>query len=322
VQRRKGAKIASDGLSEHRPTGTLKKGDPMVVVFGEILLDIFPAYTRIGGAPFNFAFHLHRLGLPVRFVSRIGRDENGDKIRSFLEAQGFPTTDLQVDDGRPTGTVLVSLDAGGSPEFDIRRDVAYDEVDLSLLAEPLAARPPALFYFGTLAQRTSAAHERLLRLLDPLPARTCCFYDINLRPGAEDPGVVAASLKRSRILKLSEAELQWLRRVFGAPAKTAACLAWLHETYALEMVALTYGADGSLLSTAEGITRSGPAAVERVVDAVGAGDAYAALLAYGYLRKWPAEKMLARATAFAAEICRLPGAVPVDAGTDLYAAYK
>jgi fructokinase len=294
----------------------------MVVVFGEILLDIFPGYTRIGGAPFNFAFHLHRLGLPVRFFSRIGRDGNGEKIQSFLAAQGFPATDIQVDDDRPTGTVLVSLDAGGSPEFDIRRDVAYDEVNLSPLGELPADRPPTLFYFGTLAQRTPAAHDRLLRVLDNLPDQTCCFYDINLRQGAEDPGIVAASLKRSRILKLSEGELLWLQRVFGGPTETAACLAWLHETYPLEMVALTFGAEGSLLSTAEGIVRCDPVVVERVVDAVGAGDAYGALLAYGYLQRWPAEKILQRATAFAAEICQLPGAVPADADTEIYAAYK
>ena len=294
----------------------------MVVVFGEILFDIFPDYTRIGGAPFNFAFHLHRLGLAVRFFSRIGRDGKGEKIQSFLAAQGFPATDIQVDDDRPTGTVLVSLDADGSPEFDIRRDVAYDEVDLSPLDELPAARPPALFYFGTLAQRTPAAHDRLRRVLDHLPDQTCRFYDINLRQGAEDPGIVAASLKRSRILKLSEAELQWLQRVFGGPTETAACLAWLHDAYSLEMVALTFGADGSLLSTAEGIVRSDPVVVERVVDAVGAGDAYAALLAYGHLQRWPAEKILQRATAFAAEICQLPGAVPADAETDLYTAYK
>jgi fructokinase len=291
----------------------------MIIVFGEILLDIFPTYTRIGGAPFNFAFHLHRLGLPVRFVSRIGRDANGEKIQAFLEEQGFPATDLQVDDGRPTGTVQVTLDAKGSPEFDIRTGVAYDEIDL---ATP-AGRPPALFSFGTLAQRTLAAHERLLRFVDGLSSETCCFYDINLRPGAEDPDIVTASLARSRILKLSEEELYWLQRQFNAPSEVDAGLAWLHEAYALEMIALTFGAEGSLLSTVDGITRSSSAPLEKVVDAVGAGDAYAALLAYGYLQKWPVDKILARAAAFAAEICQLPGAVPTDTDTDLslYAAY-
>ena len=292
----------------------------MIIVFGEILLDIFPTYTRIGGAPFNFAFHLHRLGLPVRFVSRIGRDEGGEKIQAFLGEQAFPADDLQVDAERPTGTVQVTLDAQGSPEFDIRTGVAYDEIELAAQADTLSARPPALFYFGTLAQRTPAAHARLLRVLDSLSPDTCCFYDVNLRPGAEDPGIVAASLARSRILKLSEGELHWLQDRFGGPAEVEAALAWLHEAYGLEMIALTFGAEGSRLSTATGITRSPSAKLTDVVDAVGAGDAYAALLAYGYLKRWPAEKILARATAFAAEICRLPGAVPTEAS--LYANYR
>jgi fructokinase len=294
----------------------------MIIVFGEILLDIFPDYIRIGGAPFNFAFHLHRLGLPVRFVSRVGRDENGEKIRAFVKTQGFPTSDLQIDAARPTGTVQVALDAGGSPKFDIRAGVAYDEIDLAPLAETLAAQPPKLFYFGTLAQRTLAAHKRLLGVLDTLSAQTCCFYDINLRQGAKDPDIVAASLERSRILKLSEEELHWLQLHLGAPGETEACLVWLHDRYDLELIALTFGAQGSLLSTPAGVTRCGPATVEAVVDAVGAGDAYAALLAYGYLRKWPLDQILKRATAFAAEICRLPGAVPTDADTDVYAAFS
>lgn len=294
----------------------------MIIVFGEILLDIFPDYTRVGGAPFNFAFHLHRLGLPVRFVSRVGRDENGEKIRAFLKTQGFPATDLQIDDDRPTGTVQVSLDADGSPKFDIRADVAYDEIDLAPLAETLAVQPPKLFYFGTLAQRTLAAHKRLLSVLDILSAQTSCFYDINLRQGAKDPDIVAASLRRSRILKLSEEELSWLEYHLKGPSGTEACLAWLHDHYDLELIALTFGAEGSLLSTTAGITRGGPAPVEAVVDAVGAGDAYAALLAYGYLQKWPLNQILQRATAFAAEICQLTGAVPTDADTDVYAVYS
>jgi fructokinase len=298
----------------------------MIIVFGEILLDIFPDYTRIGGAPFNFAFHLYRLGVPVRFISRVGRDENGEKIGAFLRAQGFPATDLQIDDHRPTGTVQVTLDAGGSPQFDIRADVAYDAIDLAPLAGTLAAQPPKLFYFGTLAQRTLPAHQRLLSVLDTLSARTACFYDINLRQGAKDPDIVAASLRRSRILKLSEEELQWLQHHLGAPGEMEACLAWLHDRYDLELIALTFGAEGSLLSTTAGITRGGPAPVEAMVDAVGAGDAYAALLAYGYLKKWPLERILERATAFAAEICQLSGAVPTDTDTDtdtdVYAAFS
>ena len=52
----------------------------MILVIGEILFDIFPGYKRIGGAPFNFAYHLKKLGLPVRFVSGISNDTEGKEI--------------------------------------------------------------------------------------------------------------------------------------------------------------------------------------------------------------------------------------------------
>ena len=52
----------------------------MILVIGEILMDIFPEDRRLGGAPFNFAFHLKKFGFPVTFISRIGKDSLGDTI--------------------------------------------------------------------------------------------------------------------------------------------------------------------------------------------------------------------------------------------------
>ena len=40
----------------------------MIVAAGEILLDIFENYSRIGGAPFNFAVHMKNFGFDVRFI--------------------------------------------------------------------------------------------------------------------------------------------------------------------------------------------------------------------------------------------------------------
>ena len=52
----------------------------MILVIGEILFDVFPNYKRLGGAPFNFAYHLKNLNFPVRFISRIGTDAAGKAI--------------------------------------------------------------------------------------------------------------------------------------------------------------------------------------------------------------------------------------------------
>ena len=86
----------------------------MILVIGEILFDTFPDYRRIGGAPFNFAFHLKKLGFPVEFVSRVGRDARGDEILHFLEQHGFDTGYIQVDPILPTGRVdIIPKKKGG-----------------------------------------------------------------------------------------------------------------------------------------------------------------------------------------------------------------
>ena len=102
----------------------------MIVVIGEILIDRFPEYERIGGAPFNFAFHLKNMGWPVQFITRIGDDRDGRKISRMLEKNGFNPQNVQRDTAHATGTVEISLGEHGIPQFDIRENVAYDHIDL------------------------------------------------------------------------------------------------------------------------------------------------------------------------------------------------
>ena len=77
----------------------------MILVIGEILFDLFPNYKRLGGAPFNFAYHLRNFGFDVRFVSRIGIDGPGREILYELELARFNLDDIQVDEDHPTGGV-------------------------------------------------------------------------------------------------------------------------------------------------------------------------------------------------------------------------
>lgn len=67
-----------------------------VLVFGEILFDLYPGYKRLGGAPCNFAFHLHQFGMDVTFISRIGEDAAGREILQLLRQFAFPTPALHT----------------------------------------------------------------------------------------------------------------------------------------------------------------------------------------------------------------------------------
>ena len=327
----------------------------MIIVPGEILLDVFPNYRRIGGAPFNFAYHLHHFGLPVRFVSRVGRDADGEYIRSRLKTLNFDDRFIQTDAVHPTGRVNVVMEDDGSHRFEILPDTAYDHIVLDDMfpdtpkndksaqygrkekpgggggsgdtgdtgnagtnvwsAENEDFKPPAeMIYFGTLVQRTPESYSRVRKFLAGRPASTTTFCDINLRPVTYPDGVITSSLEQADILKLNDQELFFLQDLFNQQhQETDAFATWLMNNFEIEWIALTRGEKGSRLYTRGGIQKTVGVKSANVVDTVGAGDAYAAVLAFGYLRQWPIEKILSAASAFAADICGISGAVPEDA---------
>ena len=283
----------------------------MIVVIGEILIDLFDDYERIGGAPFNFAFHLKQLGWPVRFITRVGDDAHGRKILELLERHQFDAGGVQIDASHPTGTVKVTLTGRGVPQFDIRREVAYDYIDFDRIGR-LDRDAVRMLYIGTLAQRTDHGFHGFERLLSSKAAAAKVYCDINLRPPHVRSDAIQASLGHADILKLNTDELRFVGELLGGPAREAPLIGWLAESFGLEMAVLTRGEAGSILFKA-GHTYTAPTpAPAKIIDTVGAGDAFAAVIAAGYLRKAPPDTVLSAATGFAAQICTLPGAIPDD----------
>ncbi len=284
----------------------------MILSIGEILFDVFPKYRRIGGAPFNFAYHLRGLGFPVRFVSRVGKDESGWEILSLLSKAGFRSEDIQIDPVHPTGTVKVDLDDQGVPQFTIREDVAYDFLAFDENIGKILEETPRLIYYGSLIQRSDAGFAALHKILARRHRQSRCIYDMNLRPGCEKPLLIEQSLQEADILKLNDDELQAASEMFGLPAGGPNAAAAMLPRFGLSMVALTRGAEGSELYI--GQDRFGTAAPEpdTVADTVGAGDAYTAMLAAGILQGWGPERILSMAARFASRICAIEGAVAED----------
>ncbi len=288
----------------------------MIVVIGEILIDCFPEYERIGGAPFNFAFHLRHLGWPVRFITRIGDDPQGRRIGRHLAKHGFAPEDLQIDAHRPTGRVEITLDKAGIPQFDIVTDVAYDHIDLPAMT-PEDKSAVKMFYFGSLFQRTANGRRQVEALMEDKPPASRCFCDINLRPPHVHDLALDACLRHADILKLNADELGEICRRLNGPPEADAAVDWLMRTHGIGIVAVTLGAEGSRVFTTRGRFAAPPAEVNNLKDTVGAGDAYAAVLAAGLLHNMPLPRILTLATRFAADICALSGALPDD--TTLYA---
>lgn len=284
----------------------------MVLVIGEVLFDIFPEYRRLGGAPFNFAYHLKKLGIDTRFISRIGNDDPGREIMDFIRRHGFNDSDIQIDNVHQTGKVQVSLNPGGIPEFQIQQNAAYDFIQFDPSLKALLDQSPLLIYFGTLVQRTANGFQAIQQMLSYKKTATRTLYDINLRPGCYNDKVIAASLNRADILKLNHEELSILRRFLDEENGQQAIVDRLLGDYGLEAVILTAGASGSQWYSTTHHHRVKPTQTVPVVDTVGAGDAHAAIIALGYLKNWPAQKTLEVAGNFAAYICTVEGALPPD----------
>lgn len=282
----------------------------MIVVIGEILIDIFPDTERIGGAPFNFAYHLKNLGFPVRFFSRVGKDRHAKRILDRLQSTGFDLYDVQIDSIHPTGTVNVQLDEEGVPHFDICENVAWDHFDLGA-CPVVATEGTEMIYFGSLVQRTESGRRQVQNLLAKKGKGVAAFCDINMRPPHVNPQAVAESLRHTDILKLNEDELEMIRQDHKLSAMDAP-LSWLMETFDILAVALTQGSRGSQLYFDGGHVDVPAKKAETVIDTVGAGDGFAAVLAAGYLRSLPWEKTVDLASRFASRICSIPGAVPDD----------
>lgn len=279
------------------------KGRPLI--FGEVLFDRFPDGSEVlGGAPFNAAWHLQGFGAAPLFVSRVGVDAAGARVLAAMRAWGMDSTAMEVDPRRPTGAVTVEL-ADGEPRYRIDPDQAYGHIEAAGLA---AVGPPALLYHGSLALWQASSRQAL----DGLAARygAPIFLDVNLRPPWWRPPAVAAWLARATWAKLNLYELDQAEPGDQPPVARAARLC---RRLALRRAVVTLGATGAFAVDAEGhLATVRPADEVAVVDSVGAGDAFAAVLMLGLLRDWPLPATLERAQAFASAIVGVRGATVAD----------
>jgi fructokinase len=284
----------------------------MILVTGEILFDLFKDRRRMGGAPFNFAFHLKKLGFDVRFISRVGNDDLGKEILDFLSSHQFNTTDIQIDPVLPTGTVQVDV-SENSHTFTIIKNTAWDRIDFNPQMASLMAQGPELFYFGSLVQRTETGRALIQRILERKVLGTRVFCDINLRPASYNAAVIQTCLSGADILKLNKEELKAAAGdTVGSEATAGEAARGLMREHRINRIILTLGPDGSSWFTQDTVHHRPAAPVPEIKDTVGAGDAYAAMSAAGLLKNLPPAVCMELASEFAAHICTLEGALPRD----------
>jgi fructokinase len=279
-----------------------------VVGIGEVLWDLLPGGRQLGGAPANFAYHARALGAEAQVLSRVGWDELGRELLGRLEQLGLLTDTVEIDPTAPTGTVTVEIKADGQPQFMIHENVAWDRIAGDAAGRRAVAAANAVC-FGTLAQRSEVSRHSIRALLRAAPAESLRILDVNLRQSYYSRQIIEESLALANILKVNETELEILAEMFGLPGDEFGRIAMLARRFPLRLAACTRGERGSLLYS-EGRWSEQPGVSVKVVDTVGAGDAFTAAVALGMLAGWPMDDINRRASEVAAFVCSQTGGTP------------
>ena len=267
-----------------------------IVSFGEILYDVFPDQSHLGGAPLNFAVHLHRLGVDVQLISAVGNDIPGKRAVERISAIGLDTSAIaQLD--IPTGKVTVTLDDKMIPSYIFDSDSAYDHIQV-----PENFKFDAdLLCFGTLAQRNADSRNSLNNLLEKFQGKVFC--DVNLRQKFYSKELLFDSLRASNMVKVNEDELPEIAAFFDIEATPQA----LAEKFDLEMIIFTKGAAGCEIWY-KGNNYCASAPQTTVISTVGAGDAFSAGFLASFLKDQNIPLAIQSANRKAAEVLALEGA--------------
>lgn len=282
----------------------------LVVGLGEVLWDMLPEGKKIGGAPANFAYHVSQLGLPSCVVSAVGDDDLGREIVENLTSKGVDQLIEVV--SYPTGVVQVELDQAGVPQYEIKENVAWDNILYTDDLDALARKTKAVC-FGSLAQRNNVSRNTINCFLDAMSQVEggLVVFDINLRQHFYDKEIIFESLKRCNILKINDEELEVVGRMFGYSEMDiqGKCRRLLEE-YGLKMLILTCGVEGSYVFTPTGVSFKSTPKVE-VVDTVGAGDSFTAAFVASILKEKNVAEAHELAVQVSAYVCTQKGAMPV-----------
>jgi sucrose-phosphate synthase len=282
------------------------------VIFGEVLFDHFPDGSRVlGGAPFNVAWHLRGFGANPLVLSAVGDDEEGREVLERMTSWDFMTHGVQTDPLHDTGRVTATV-VDGENHFEIAPEQAWDFIRAEPAYRAMTEEPAGLFYHGTLALRGKESWNTLRSLRDQSDAPS--FVDINLRPPWWTKEKLDWCLSTSHWVKLNDAELAELTsrptQTFEECRDAAMDLALTHT---IQGVIVTRGKKGALsVLSGERTFEAASAQVEDVIDTVGAGDAFSAVMCLGILQQWDFQTTLDRAAAFAADLCRIRGATTTD----------
>lgn len=252
--------------------------------YGEILWDIIDGEEHIGGAPFNVAAHMAKLGCSSSVITRIGKDIRGNKALDIMKKLGVDTSFVQTDPEHETGTAGVTLTGLGIPEFKLLENAAYEFIDVDAqVIQRIDETQFDVLCFGTLVQKNAVSRNSLYRILESLKFKNV-FYDVNIRLDFYPEDILRRSFSHATVIKLNEGEVKLISRLlYGKELEEKEFVRQVMDEFSIKIICITKGKEGCSVFSGNAVA-GWPEHVVTVVDTVGAGDAFSAAFLTNYLK--------------------------------------
>ncbi|MEY4377803.1 MAG: hypothetical protein RJB26_2353 [Pseudomonadota bacterium] len=278
---------------------------PSLLCMGEVLWDVLPGGRFLGGAPLNVAAHAVKAGASAAVFSTVGADELGQDAIAAARSHGVDVAHLATHPTYPTGQAIATIGPDGSASYRFNAPCAWDALEATPGALAAAAAADVVVH-GTLARREGQSRAALDALVKAARAHV---YDPNLRVPHDGPEVALAGLPGAWLVKLNEEEATRFCGWLGLPEEDHALERWLREERGVDRLCITRGGGGASLWV-NGTHHHGAAVPVKVLDTVGAGDSFLAMLTVSLLGGLPPQTAVDRALRVGALVASRPGAIP------------
>ncbi|WP_307970789.1 PfkB family carbohydrate kinase [uncultured Brachyspira sp.] len=281
-----------------------------ILVFGEILYDIYDDVAVIGGAPFNYSVQLSRLiskNDNLKFITALGKDDFSKDAFKFIENENIDSSLMQVLDNYETGKATVFMNENKIPDYIIHENVAWDNIEFNSNIEKALKEKYDLFYFNILSCRSEKSYNTLKNIFKNIDSKyKVC--DVTFRKNYYTKEKIKEALEFINILKINDDELAIIKSLFypNLQNDNEILLKNLNKDFNIDYIFLTLGKSGaSSFYNNQYIFK--PSNKIKVIDTVGAGDSFCAALSYAILKKLDIKKVLDFASAVSEEMIQVKG---------------
>lgn len=285
-----------------------------ILVFGELLYDVYDDMAVIGGAPFNYSVQLSRLISKddnLKFITALGDDDFSKDALKFIENENIDYSLIQILDNYETGYATVFMNEDKVPDYIIHENVAWDNIEYNLDMENILKEKYDLFYFNILSCRSEKSYNTLKNIFKNIDSKyKVC--DVTFRKDYYTKEKIKEALNFINILKINEDELLTIKNLFYPSLKvdlkneSEILLRNLNKDFNIDYIFLTLGKEGAAsFYNGEYIFKHSNKI--KVVDTVGAGDSFCAALSYAILKKANIKKTLEFASAVSEEMVQVKG---------------